>query len=137
MAPTFDSIYLNAPSMVYFVQCCLTSAPNRSHSCLFACRCWPSNTQDDSNYTPLMKAATNGHTECVRLLLEAGAAVNAKTWVRNHSVIIGCAVVNDCFDWSCAVFPVLSCSRAIANHLSNIQNYSIHSLLSLLYWLCI
>ncbi len=36
-----------------------------------------------NGYTALMRAAREGHTECVRLLLESGADTEAKTQVRN------------------------------------------------------
>ena len=34
------------------------------------------NKADEGNYTPLDWAARNGHTECVKLLIDAGADVN-------------------------------------------------------------
>ncbi len=36
------------------------------------------NTRDGDGYTALMRAAWEGHTETVKVLLEAGADVNAK-----------------------------------------------------------
>ena len=54
-------------------------------------------TQDQERTTALMEAAVYGHTECVRLLLEAGAKANAKTNVRqNHSSLHVIVVCLDC-----------------------------------------
>ena len=40
--------------------------------------------------TPLMKAAQDGHTECVRMLLENGAYKNATMSVRSEIAQNGC-----------------------------------------------
>ena len=37
-------------------------------------------------WTPLICAAENGHADCVRLLIDAGANKNAKNRVRDRSV---------------------------------------------------
>ncbi len=46
--------------------------------------------QADMGKTPLMKAAQDGHTECVRLLLENGAYKNATMSVRFEIAQNGC-----------------------------------------------
>ena len=39
-------------------------------------------TADCSGYTPLMRAVLSGHTDCVQLLLQRGANVHVKKFIR-------------------------------------------------------
>ena len=46
---------------------------------------------DSSNYTPLIKASENGHEECVRILLAAGARVDPGHLVGGHTALMKAA----------------------------------------------
>ncbi len=56
-----------------------------------AASCGESNLQ--IGRTALMFAAVNGHADCVRLLIDAGAVMEAKTIVRRRSLLCCCASV--------------------------------------------
>ncbi len=60
------------------------------YECDLACM-FDAHTRAQSGYTALIRATENGHVDCVRLLLDAGADKNAKD------------VVRDCFAVSAAV----------------------------------
>ena len=42
--------------------------------------------KDRAGYTPLMWAARNGHTECAKILLDAGAKIDATSNVRRRAL---------------------------------------------------
>ena len=75
--------------------------------------------REQMGYTPLMCAAREGHTDCVRLLLDAGADKEAQDYVRASRsaawvllrvwiVVMKCVVRNDaiCIQFHVS-FPIL------------------------------
>jgi ankyrin repeat protein len=57
--------------------------------CSYLSCCGGSDAQN--GYTALMLAAENGHIDCVRLLVDAGAGKEAKSTVRRQSLLFKCA----------------------------------------------
>ena len=86
----FNILYLNAQTRFSVMICSAYSRVHEFHVCLNSCFIYiPALSQKGS--TPLNSAASAGHIECVKLLLEANAALdfdkhfNVIEVFRNHS----------------------------------------------------
>ena len=51
------------------------------------------NVQNDHKSTPLMLAAEDGHVECVRALLNAGAEIDAQDDDGTYACVVACICV--------------------------------------------
>ena len=49
------------------------------------------NRKDRKGYTPLYSAARNGHTECIKTLLECGAQVNKSSCYDGYTALMAAA----------------------------------------------